>query len=203
MRITREAKLETRRKIMDVAKDLFRTVGYDTTTTRDIAKRAEIAAGTLFNYFPTKEAIVVALLAETQPQLAKFTAEDYETLEEALFAFAMQNLRQLKPYRKYLLPVLETAWSPFAKSSLGEAGQDQRIIHLGTVERCARRFVPEERLSSTAMHMYWTLYLGVLSFWVNDKSPKQEDTLALLDQSIEMFVGWLQGGMQESNDLDT
>jgi hypothetical protein len=25
-----------------------------------------------------------------------------------------------------------------------------------------------------------------------DKSPKQEETLALLDQSLEMFVGWLE-----------
>jgi len=31
----------------------------------------------------------------------------------------------------------------------------------------------------------------VLVFWANDKSPKQEDTLALIDHSINMFVGWL------------
>jgi hypothetical protein len=35
------------------------------------------------------------------------------------------------------------------------------------------------------------LYTGVLAFWAGDKSPKQEDTLALLDQSLTMFVGWL------------
>ena len=32
---------------------------------------------------------------------------------------------------------------------------------------------------------------GVLAFWSKDASPKQEDTLALLDQSLAMFVGWL------------
>jgi hypothetical protein len=31
----------------------------------------------------------------------------------------------------------------------------------------------------------------VLVFWANDKSPKQEDTLALIDDSLSMFVGWL------------
>jgi hypothetical protein len=48
------------------------------------------------------------------------------------------------------------------------------------------------------MQMYWTLYLGVLSFWIHDKSPKQEDTLALLDQSTAMFVGWLQSDSDSS-----
>jgi hypothetical protein len=39
--------------------------------------------------------------------------------------------------------------------------------------------------------LYWTLYTGVLAFWSKDASPRQEDTLALLDQSLAMFVGWL------------
>ena len=33
-------------------------------TTRDIARAARIASGTLFNYFPTKEAIAAGLAAE-------------------------------------------------------------------------------------------------------------------------------------------
>ena len=37
----------------------------------------------------------------------------------------------------------------------------------------------------------------MLMFWAQDRSPKQEDTLALLDQSLAMFVGWLQ---RESDD---
>ena len=42
-----------------------------------------------------------------------------------------------------------------------------------------------------ALQMYWSLYTGLLVFWANDKSPRQEDTLALLDHSLEMFAGWL------------
>ncbi len=41
------------------------------------------------------------------------------------------------------------------------------------------------------MHLYWTLYLGVLSFWAADESPNQEDTLVVLDQSMRLFVGSL------------
>ena len=38
------------------------------------------------------------------------------------------------------------------------------------------------------LHLYWTLLLGVLSYWAQDPSPHQEDTLVLLDQSLRMFV---------------
>jgi hypothetical protein len=46
--------------------------------------------------------------------------------------------------------------------------------------------------------MYWTLYTGVLAFWAGDKSPKQEDTLALIDQSLAMFVNWLKSEQGKS-----
>ena len=51
MRITAEEKDATRRRILDAAVQLFRTRGFEATTTRDIADAAGIATGTLFNYF--------------------------------------------------------------------------------------------------------------------------------------------------------
>ncbi len=64
MRVTAEAKLATRRRILDAARDCFSKAGFEAATTRDIAAAAGIAAGTLFNYFPAKEAIAMALVAE-------------------------------------------------------------------------------------------------------------------------------------------
>ena len=62
MRITAEAKTATRERIIKVAAKLFAKKGYDTTTTRDIASKAGIAAGTLFNYFGSKEEAVAGEL---------------------------------------------------------------------------------------------------------------------------------------------
>jgi hypothetical protein len=39
----------------------------------------------------------------------------------------------------------------------------------------------------------------VLAFWTADKSPRQEDTLALLDQSLNMFAAWLRDSTGEPN----
>ena len=41
------------------ALSLFQTRGFDETTTREIARKAGIAEGTVFNYFPTKDDIAL------------------------------------------------------------------------------------------------------------------------------------------------
>lgn len=51
-------KEETKKKIINVAIDLFRQLGFNATTMEQIARKADIAKGTLYNYFPVKEAIV-------------------------------------------------------------------------------------------------------------------------------------------------
>src|SRR5260221_10194223 len=97
MRITSEKKSATRQRILDAAIELFRTRGFDATTTRDLAAAADIATGTVFNYFPTKEAIVAAL---AEDGLAK-ARDNFDLpvneadLEEDLFALVAAELRQL------------------------------------------------------------------------------------------------------------
>lgn len=54
-------KQETRLRLMKAALQLFREHGYDATTVEQIAEVADVAKGTFFNYFETKEAILPAL----------------------------------------------------------------------------------------------------------------------------------------------
>jgi AcrR family transcriptional regulator len=54
-------KMETRQRLMESAFRLFRDHGYDGTTVEQIAEAADVAKGTFFNYFETKEAILPAL----------------------------------------------------------------------------------------------------------------------------------------------
>ena len=71
-----------------------------------------------------------------------------------------------------------------------------RVEHLELVVELARRQGCGD-LPPVALQLYWTLYTGVLAFWAADKSPHQEDTLALLDQSLAMFVAWLRSADTE------
>jgi AcrR family transcriptional regulator len=197
MRVTAEAKAATRLRILEAAKRLFATAGFDASTTRNIADAAEIATGTLFNYFPSKEALLASLAAEAVAGVDRdLDARTGESLEEDLFAFVSEGLRKLKPLRKHLPVLFEITLNPLASAPV-EDGQAFRVTHLETVARLAKKRVLGE-LSPVALQLYWTLYTGVLMFWAQDRSPKQEDTLALLDQSLAMFVGWLQSGDNNS-----
>ncbi len=52
-------KLKTKATIHRAALRLFKKNGYDETTVEDIAAAAEISESTFFNYFPTKEDVVI------------------------------------------------------------------------------------------------------------------------------------------------
>jgi AcrR family transcriptional regulator len=55
-------KRDTHQRLMETAVRLFREQGYDATTVEQIAEAADVAKGTFFNYFETKEAILPALV---------------------------------------------------------------------------------------------------------------------------------------------
>ena len=193
MRVTAETKAATRRRILEAARDCFSKAGFEAATTREIAAAAGIAAGTLFNYFPAKEAMALALVAEALGE-ARRRFEDGprgESLEEDLFTLIAAELRSLRPYRGYLRPVLETALSPLARAEASPEGEAIRVEHLETVGRLIAGRAPEASMSPVAWSLYWTLYTGVLAFWACDTSPHQEDTLAVLDHYLKAFVGSL------------
>jgi AcrR family transcriptional regulator len=192
MRVSAETKRAMRCRILEAAQALFAQQGFENATTRDIAQAAGIAAGTLFNYFPTKEAVAMALVAAALEQAhRKFEArrQPGESLEEDLFSFIATELGCLKPHRNYLAPVLETALSPLAKANASPEGEALRVDHLEVVERLTAARGQTQRPSIVSLQVYWALYTGVLAFWAQDASPRQEDTLAVLDHSLKAFVG--------------
>src|SRR5207247_1426252 len=105
MRITAEAKAETRERILEAATRLFAKTGWEETTTRAIATSARIATGTLFNYFESKEAIVAALISDaldSAREERRGRHREDESLEEALFTLIWTELRSLRAFRTFL-----------------------------------------------------------------------------------------------------
>lgn len=195
MRITAQAKTETRARILEAAKTILQREGWHGTTTRGIALAAGIGTGTLFNYFPTKEAIAATIIEEALMEEALLAEEDAAaeagSPQEALFRFVWEGLRRLAPYRSFLGPAAETIFSPLLRPSGNHPGDEIRVAHL---ERVVEILVAQGvvgPLPAMALQLYWTLYLGFFAFWAADESPAQEDSLALLDQSLSLFVASL------------
>jgi len=60
-----ETKASNRQAIIDAARIVFAELGYGTTTVRDIIRATELASGTFYNYFKSKEEVFQALQDET------------------------------------------------------------------------------------------------------------------------------------------
>ena len=76
---------ERRREILEAASKLFRERGFESTTVQSVAAEAGLAAGTVYLYFPSKEAIVAALQEDFEAGLIEAVAEISEAVlaEEA------------------------------------------------------------------------------------------------------------------------
>lgn len=190
MRVTSAAKEATRQRIREAARELFETQGFDATTTRHIARHAGIATGTLFNYYSSKEAVVLEFVGEALEQAetdAQQRVREGMSLSEALFLQIATGLRQLRPLRSYLRPALEIGFSPAAMDQ-GEGSLRVRLLE--SVAAILQQHQGEPP-TNVQLQMYWMLYTGLLAFWASDPSPNQEDSLALLDHSLQMYVSWL------------
>lgn len=73
-------KEDTLRRIEQAGSTLFGSRGYEATSTREIAEAADIAAGTLFNYFPEKRALLIHLM---QRQIDAALERAFSTLKTA------------------------------------------------------------------------------------------------------------------------
>ncbi len=58
--------VETRDRLIEVARASFATIGYDATTNRTIAAAAGITTGAIYHYFPSKLDMYVASFAQVQ-----------------------------------------------------------------------------------------------------------------------------------------
>lgn len=194
MRISKKAKEANRRKILDVASTLFVRKGFEDTTIRDIASDVNMAVGTLFNYFPNKEALAMsmvndALMLGVADFLDRCNGE--ESLSEELFLFITSGLQRLRPMHSYIGPVLERSLSPFPRKNICPEGALTRKKHLEIVGNLFAEkgfsILPE----AVSEHIYWSLYLGILAFWAKDDSQGQEATLAMIDYSLQLFTQML------------
>ncbi len=62
--IREKKKLRNRKRILEVAMDFFNRQGFRKTTISQIAQKAEVGTGTVYNYFPSKEHILSAFVRE-------------------------------------------------------------------------------------------------------------------------------------------
>jgi AcrR family transcriptional regulator len=194
-------KEQTRKKIVSAALQLFNAKGYDATTTRQIAKKAGIAEGTVFNYFETKDDIALHFFEQevdhaiaavrNKPSLRK------RPLEEKLFALVQSQIDFLTPHEKFIGAAFVQALRPTSKLSFSVQAMALRTRYLAFVQELIEESLPAGTVNSLARvapHAFWLYYLGILLYWLHDTSEGKQQTLAFLDRSLDFGVAMLRKG---------
>lgn len=126
-----------RQQILEAAVACFMRKGFHATRTAEICAEAGMSPGNLFHYFPTKEAIIAAIVEEDQRETAvRFAAAaGARNLYDALIAIVEESLALLADpvYTRIGLEVLaEAVRNPevFASVAQSEAGRKAQLVHL-------------------------------------------------------------------------
>ena len=188
---------ETGRRILDAALELFRQEGFDTTTMRDIARKAEVATGAAYYYYPSKDAIVMDFYqrscAEMQPKIeaAEAALKRAAGLEARLRELIRVKLAHFAPNRGVLRALLRNGADPrHPLSPFSPQTREIRDIDLAWFRRilvdCGMR-IPRD-LEPHLPGVLWFFQMGVIFFWVIDESPNQARSARLLELATKSVV---------------
>lgn len=164
--------------------------GYDATTLRDIAKEADVSVGLLYRYFPSKQAVIIALYEELSADYARRTASMEPGKWRDRFIFALQtSLEVLQPHRvalRALIPVLvgDPDDGVFATGTAFSRQRVQRVFE-EAITRAAD--APKPLLAEALGRLLYLVHLAVLLWWLLDKTAKQRATVALVGLTQEML----------------
>jgi AcrR family transcriptional regulator len=172
-----------RQKLFDVATQLIRQRGYEATTLREVAEQAGVSVGLSYRYYPSKRAIVLALYEELSVQYADRAAAMPDGKWRSRFTFALEtSLEVLRPNRNTLqafVPVMlgGSEEGLFAESTAFSRFRVQKVFEEavgGSTD------APPTKLAEAVGRLLYLVHLGVIMWWLLDKTPQQRATDALV-----------------------
>lgn len=188
-------KRETRERILQVAAQRFAEEGFDAVTVESLAEAADISKPTLFNYFPSKMAILQDLVPEVDQRFAnaieRFRREEVSVARQLtrFFEFGGSQTREtpkltrallvlaLRGYEDSSLQPHQHRWPLMRKSF-------EAMLADGVVRGEVRSDISIERLT----HYITSVYVYSLLSWLADPHYSVEAEMAIASQFLSAAV---------------
>jgi len=185
-----DKKKYTRHRIIESAIELFEEQGYESTTVQQIANRAKVAKGTFFNYFASKEDMILELqgfiLMNEIESKREVAGSIVGGLRDSLLGYA-RNFPMTPSVTRAVLQ------GTYGKPRLGLAQSERSreflayltpILTEGQERGEIRRDVSAECIARMAVQCYY----GVLMLWV-----LEQEQASLEEQMALQFDVFFQG----------
>jgi AcrR family transcriptional regulator len=195
-------------QILDAAGRLFNQRGYDRATTREIAAAAGISEGTLYNYFPSKRALLLALIDKVGESWRQDIEHIHaETLEEAMTQLIAHRMRFVQEHPTTIVTLQQAMLDPEVGRHLDamvRRGRDDlmdrfRALSASGALRPVEPLVAEEALASMIMGLTIGIELAAAG-WHREPLSPEEIARALADV---LMNGLRARSEQERNRHDT
>lgn len=182
---------ETRRKIVAAALKLFKQFGLDGATMEQIAEEADVAKGTLYHYFPVKEAILDAYIQQSFRQKNQERLQHLRGLSDtrARMVYLLDDLmqgvqRQQVLFERYFIyhiqQMISLRRAENPASGFSETGAE--IVRLGQQAGELRRDLPADLLEG----LFDFVFIKVAQqFYAR---PAVADLNGIIAQHIEIFM---------------
>ena len=179
---TQQRARRRRRDILVATVELLEEVGVDGLTTILIAKRLNISVGSLYHYFPNKQAILYALGAHWLDQMTHslelLEAKDLESMGVAAFVeAAVDQMHAVYREQQALLPLMQALWSI---PELRQLDAEHDEIYISKMSAMMNRLCPghPEIERNRVGRVYLSLTHGVLLAAIRQPDEIAARTLA-------------------------
>ena len=184
---------ETIDRIETVGWDLFRTKGYEATSTREIAEAADIGAGTLFNYFPEKRALLIHLMQRRLDAAASLALQSMrdaplETRVIQLFsALTRCYASERRLSRMFVKELLFTDGTLREETAAWTFGLVKEVAAI--VEDAQRRGEIDPAIAALelAQQIFSTHYFGLVT-WLGGTIPSQTAQEAQFEAALRLLL---------------
>ena len=185
---------QTKALILETALEIFHERGYEQTTMRAIAKKANLSLGNAYYYFHSKEHLIQAFYHRTHEEhlAASLPALEKErTLKNRLLTVMRWKIETIEPYHEFAAALFKTAANP--TSPLNPFSDESDPVRKESIELFAKvvdgsnTSVPKD-LRAELPYLLWVYHMGITLFWIHDRSPKHRRTYRLVDHTVDLVA---------------
>lgn len=183
-------KLQCRERILKMSRRLFTAKGYEDTTMEDIAEAAEVSKATLYNYFASKESLLLGIadvaLDEVRHSIEVDLAGETDSLvklRRVVEMLALDSIRYISLTRR----IMYLNSSP--ESELYTTRQDivqlmETLIVQAQEQGTLRRDIPAEEL----VELFMGVYLMTQFAWSDISGYSDGHCIKRVDQAIDRLL---------------
>jgi AcrR family transcriptional regulator len=204
--IREQNKLEKRLRIQAAVRELFSWHGYETATLRQIARRAHVALGTLFNYAQDKRDLIFLIFNEELSDLTDEALKATQTEDPLL----QQLIALCRLHFKFFArdPVLSrillrdmTFYSEGKHAAEFQRIRGRLLSGIEAVVRAAQesgQIRSDEDPRLIARHIF-LVFAGALRWWIANRRPNPSEGVADLKRLFELQINGLRPYVSKLN----